>query len=68
MRPTRDTLLGEVGQGGGVSGGGPVVSLHRQGSGLGGSEGPVCGRLPRQGGCQGLWQAGWRRGAAAQTP
>jgi hypothetical protein len=68
MRPTRDTLLGEVGQGCGVSGGGPVVSLHRQGSGLGGSEGPVGGRLPRQGGGQGLWQAGGRRGAAAQTP
>ena len=68
MRPTRDTLLGEVGQGGGVSGGGPMVSLHRQGSGLGGSEGPVCGRLPRQGGGQSLGQVGWRRGAAAQTP
>jgi hypothetical protein len=68
MRPTRDTLLGEVGQGGGVSGGGPVVSLHRQGNGLGGSEGPVCGRLPRKGGYQGLWQTGWRGGDAAQTP
>jgi hypothetical protein len=68
MRPTRDTLPGEVGQGDGVSGGGPVVSLHRQGNGLGGSEGPVCGRLPRQGGGQSLWQAGWYGGAAAQTP
>src|SRR5499427_7406433 len=68
MRPTRDTLLGEVGQGCGVSGGCPVVSLHRQGSGLGGSEGPGCGLLPRQGGGQGLWQAGGRRGAASQTP
>jgi hypothetical protein len=68
MRPTRDTLLGEVGQGGGVSGGGPVVSLHRQGNGLGDSEGLVCGRWPRQGDCQGLRQAGWYGGAAVQTP
>src|SRR5262249_8642890 len=68
MRPTRDTLLGAGGQGGGVAGGGPVLSLLRQGNGLGGSAGPVCGRRPRQGGGQGLWQAGWRRGAAAQTP
>jgi hypothetical protein len=68
MRPTRDTLLGEVGQGGGVSGGGPVVSRHRQGNGLGGAEGPGCGGRPRQGGGQGLWQAGWYGGAAAQTP
>jgi hypothetical protein len=50
MRPTHDRLLGEVGQGSGVSGGGPVVSLREQGSGLGGSEGQVCGRLPRRGG------------------
>ena len=39
MRPTHDRLLGEIGQGCGVSGGGPVVSLRGQGSGLGGSEG-----------------------------
>jgi hypothetical protein len=68
MRPTHDRLLGEVSQGCGVSGGCPVVSLRGQGSGLGGSEGQICGRLPRRGGGQGLWQAGWRGGDAAQTP
>ena len=47
---------------------GPVVALRGQGSCLGGSEGPVCGRLPRKGGYQGLWQTGWRGGDAAQTP
>jgi hypothetical protein len=35
MRPTHDRRPGEVGQGGGVSGGGPVVALRRQGRGLG---------------------------------
>jgi hypothetical protein len=35
MRPTHDRRPGEVGQGGGVSGGGPVVFLRRQGRGLG---------------------------------
>jgi hypothetical protein len=68
MRPTHDKRPGEVGQGCGVSGGGPVLSLRGQGSGLGGSEGQVCGLLARRGGGQGLWQAGWRGGAAAQTP
>ena len=68
MRPTHDRRPGEVGQGCGVSGGGPVVFLRRQGRGLGGSEGRVCGGLPRREGGQGLWQAGWRGGAAAQTP
>ena len=28
----------------------------------------VCGRLPRKGGCQGLWQTGGRGDDAAQTP
>ena len=68
MRTTRDTLLGEAAEECGVPGGGSVVALRGQGSCLGGSEGPVCGRLPRQGGGQGLWQAGWYGGAAAQTP
>ena len=68
MRPTHTRLLGEVGQGSGVSGGGPMVSLRGQGSGLGGSQGQVCGLLPHRGGGQGLWQAGWRGGDAAQTP
>jgi hypothetical protein len=33
----------------------------------GGSEGRVCRLLPYRGGGQGLWQAGWRGGDAAQT-
>jgi hypothetical protein len=68
MRPPHDRGLGEIGQGGGVSGGGPVVCLRRQGCGLGGSAGQVCSLLPHRGGGQGLWQAGGRGGAAAQTP
>ena len=68
MRPTHDRRPGEVGQGCGVSGGGPVVSRRGQGRGLGGSAGQVCGRRPRRGGGQGLWQAGGRGGDAAQTP
>ena len=68
MRPTHARRLGEIGQGCGVSGGGPMVSLRGQGSGLGGSQGQVCGLLPHRGGGQGLWQAGWRGGDAAQTP
>ena len=40
MRPTHARLLGESGQGCGLSGGGPVVSLRGQGRGLGGSAGP----------------------------
>jgi hypothetical protein len=47
MRPTHDRLLGEVDQGCSVSSGGPMVSLCGQGSGLGGSEGQVCGLLAR---------------------
>jgi hypothetical protein len=68
MRTTWDTLLGEAAEECGVPGSGPVVALRGQGSCLGGSESPVCGRLPRKGGYQGLWQTGWRGGAAAQTP
>ena len=68
MRPIHNRRLGEAGQGCGVSGGGPVVCLRRQGSGLGGSPGQVCGLLPHRGGGQDLWQAGGRGGAAAQTP
>ena len=68
MRPTRDRRSGEVSQGMGVSGGGPVVALRGQGSSLGGAASQVCGLLPPRGGWQGLWQAEWRGGAAAQTP
>ena len=46
MSPAHDRLLGEVGQGGGVSGGGPVVALRGQGRGLGGSQGQICGLPP----------------------
>ena len=68
MRSTHNRLLEEIGQGCGVPGGGPVVSLRGQGSGLEGSAGQVGGLLPHRGGWQGLWQAGGRGGAAAQTP
>jgi hypothetical protein len=68
MRPTHDRQQGEGGQGGGVSGGGPVVSLRGQGRGLGRSQGQICGLLPHRRGSQGLWEAGWRGGDAAQTP
>ena len=68
MRPAHDRLLGESGQGGGLSGGGPVGALRGQGRGLGGSQGQIGGlRTPRRGG-QGWWEAGWRGGDAAQTP
>jgi hypothetical protein len=46
MRPAHARLLGESGQGGGLSGGGPVVALRGQGRGLGGSQGQLCGLLP----------------------
>jgi hypothetical protein len=68
MRPTHDRRSGEVSQGSGVSGGGPVVSLREQGSGRGSSAGRVCGLLPHRGGGQGLWPAEWHGGAAAHTP
>jgi hypothetical protein len=68
MRPAHDRLLGESGQGWGLSGGGPVVSLRGQERGLGSSQGQICGRLSHRRGGQGLWEAGWRGGDAAQTP
>ena len=55
MRPTHDRQQGEGGQGGGVSGGGPVVSRRGQGRGLGSSQGQICGLLPHRRGSQGLW-------------
>src|SRR4029450_2971610 len=39
MRSAHDRLLGEIGQGGGLSGGGPVVSRRGEGRGLGGGRG-----------------------------
>jgi len=68
MKPTHARRQGENGQGWGLSGGGPVVSLRGQGRGLGGSGGQVCTLRPPRGGWQGLWQTGGRGGAAAQTP
>jgi hypothetical protein len=55
MRPAHARLLGEIGQGGGLSGGGPVVSLRGQGRALGGSQGQICGLLPHRRGGQGVW-------------
>jgi hypothetical protein len=68
MRPTHARRPGAIGQGGGLSGGGPVVSRRGQGCGLGGAQGQIGGRLPHRRGGQGWWEAGWRGGAAAQTP
>jgi hypothetical protein len=68
MRPAYARPQGEIGQGGGLSGGGPVVARRGWGSGLEGSAGQVGGLLPRRGGGQGLWPVGERGGAAAQTP
>ena len=68
MKPTHARRQGEIGQGWGLSGGGPVVSRRGQGRGLGGSAGQVCALRPHRGGWQGLWQAGGRGGDAAQTP
>jgi hypothetical protein len=65
MKPTHARRQGESGQGGGLSGGGPVVARRGQGRGLGGAAGQVCTRWPYRGGWQGLWQAGGRGGAAA---
>jgi len=48
MRPAHDRLLGEIGQGCGLSSGGPVVSLRGQGRGLEGSQGQICGLLAPQ--------------------
>jgi hypothetical protein len=51
MRSVHARLLGEIGQGCGLSGSGPVVSLRGQGRGLRGSQGQICGLLPhRRGG------------------
>ena len=44
MKPTHARRQGEIGQGCGLSGGGPVVSLRGQRRGLGGSAGRVCTR------------------------
>ena len=55
MRPTHTRRQGESGQGGGLSGGGPVMSLRGQGRGLGGSQGQICGLLPHRRGGQGWW-------------
>lgn len=65
MRPAHDRLLGEIGQGCGLSGGGPVVSLRGQGCGLGGSQGQICGLRPHRRGGQGLWPVGGRGGDPA---
>jgi hypothetical protein len=43
MKPTHARQQGEIGQGWGLSGGGPVVSRGGQGRGLGGAVGQVCG-------------------------
>ena len=67
MRPTHDRRRGRSARGWCVwrwPGGVPPW----QGRGLGGLSGPGLGLLPRRGGGQGLWQAGWRGGDAAQTP
>jgi hypothetical protein len=58
MRPPHDRGLGEIGQGGGVSGGGPVGALRGQGRGLGGSAGRGCALLPHRG-VVGLAMARW---------
>jgi hypothetical protein len=68
MKPTHARRQEESGQGRGLSGGGPVGSLRRQGRGLGSSAGQACTLRPPRGGWQGLWQARGRGGDAAQTP
>ena len=68
MKPTHARRQGASSQGLGLSGGGLVVFLRRQGRGLGGAAGWVCGLLPHRGGGQGLWLAEWHGGAAVQTP
>ena len=54
MKPTHSRRQGEIGHGCGLSGGSPVVARRGQASGLGGSQGQVCGLLPHKGGGQGL--------------
>jgi hypothetical protein len=68
MRPRHDRRPGEVSQGCGVSGGGPVGSLRGQGSGLGGLRGPSLRITAPQGRLSGAVVGGWRGGDAAQTP
>jgi hypothetical protein len=68
MRPAHARRPGESGQGGGLSGGGPVVARRGQGRGLGGAAGQVCTLRPHRGDGQDLWLAGGRGGAAIQTP
>jgi hypothetical protein len=68
MRPTHDTLLGEALRGVVCLAVARWWALRGQGRGLGGSAGHVCSPLPHRGDGQGLWQAGGRGGAAAQTP
>ena len=58
MRPADARPQGEIGQGGGLAGGGPVVALRGWGSGLEGAAGQVGGLRPRRGGGQGLWPVG----------
>ena len=65
MKPTHARRQGESSQGGGLSGGGPVVSRRGQGRGLGGAAGQVCTLRHPKGGWQGLWQAGGRGGDLA---
>src|SRR4029453_8856219 len=67
-KPTHARRQGESSQGWGLAGGGPVGARRGEGRGLGGSAGQVCTLRPPRGGWQGLWQAGGRGGAAAQTP
>jgi len=66
MRLAHDRLLEEIGPGGGLCGGGPVVSRRGQGRGLRGSQGQLCGRRLYRAGGQGLSQAGWRGGDVVQ--
>jgi hypothetical protein len=54
MKPTHARRPGESRQGGGLSGGGPVVSRRGQGRGLGGAAGQGCTLRPPRGGGQGL--------------
>jgi hypothetical protein len=65
MKPTHARRQGASRQGGGLSGGGPVVSRRGQGRGLGGAAGQVCTLRHPKGDWQGLWQAGGRGGDPA---
>jgi hypothetical protein len=50
MKPTHTRRQGEIGQGCGLSGGGPVVSRRGQGRGLRGAVDQVCTLRPLRGG------------------